>query len=366
MHRVKKLSKNVFEKVFALCFALLFCADTLAQLKGKNLVPNPGFEVYKGKNPKPVITSAKPWVNVGTVDFYNKTDEKDTSAFKGPHSGKSYAGIRFQSKYKEYTYVKLTEPLKKGRVYFFSMYVRLLDISTVTVKQLGVYFSDSPFKMGMVFSKDGLIDSTYKGGLSGGFGWFPITGKYKAHGGEKFLIIGNFTTKTKEDFVKRNKWDIFELKEAYYYLDDVSLIDTTSFHVEPVTKIQEKEETHVHIDTVIVHKVVEIKTVYFENASNKLQKQSLLVIDQIVALLQSNPTMEVEIKGHADNQGTEIVNKQLSQERAEAVYEYLKKRGVTTPMTYEGYGSSQPVAPNDTSENRAKNRRVEVYLTKTF
>ncbi len=341
---------------------LLFCVDTFAQIQEKNLVPNSSFEVYKGRSPKAIVTSAKPWQNVGTVDYFIKTDVKDTSVFKGPHSGKCYVGMRFQKKYKEYAYVKLLEPLKKGREYYFRMYVRLLDVSTVSMKQLGVYFSDSPFKMGMVFNAEGLIDTTYKGGLAGGFGWMPITGKYKAKGKEKYLIIGNFTTNTKEDFVKRNRWEIFELKEAFYYLDDVSLIDTSYIAPAKVNNV----DTVIVKDTVVIHKAIEIKTLYFENSSYQLTKKSLVIIGQIIALSDGNPSMELEIKGYADNQGGETLNLQLSKDRAQNVYDYLKKKGVKNSMKYDGYGSIDPIAPNDTPENRAKNRRVEIYLIKKF
>lgn len=347
-------------KVILLCVSLFVYVSIIAQIQEKNLVPNSSFEQYKGRNPKPSITSAKPWQNVGTVDFFIKPDSKDTSVYKGAHSGKCYAGVRFQKKYKEYTYVKLTEPLKKGREYSFSMYVRLLDESTVLIKQLGVYFSKEPFKMGMIFNPEGIIKTTYKGGLSGNFEWIPITGKYVAQGGEKYLIIGNFTSNTKEDFVKRNKWNIFELKEAFYYLDDVTLIDTSYVPPPPIKEIITKP------DTVKIHKRVEVKTVYFENSSYKIQKKSLTLIEQIVTLCSANPLMEIEVKGYADNQGAEALNMQLAKERAASVYEYLKKRGVTNIMEYEGYGSANPLAPNDTPENRAKNRRVEIYLITKF
>jgi len=213
--------------------------------------------------------------------------------------------------------------------------------------------------MGMTFNSEGLIDTTYKGGLAGGFGWMPITGKYVARGKEQYLIIGNFTTKTKEDFVKKNKWNIFELKEAFYYLDDVALMDTS--YVEPA-----KIKDSVFKDTIKVHKIVEIKTVYFENSSYDLQKKSLAIVGQVIALAEGNPSMEIEIKGYADNQGAESLNMQLSKERALSVYNYLKKKGVVNPMTHEGFGSKDPIVPNDTPENRAKNRRVEIHLIKKF
>ncbi|MCK4747160.1 MAG: OmpA family protein, partial [Bacteroidales bacterium] len=66
------------------------------------------------------------------------------------------------------------------------------------------------------------------------------------------------------------------------------------------------------------------------------------------------------ISGHTDNTGTLRINQRLSRERAKSVVDYLVERGIPGEMlVYEGYADSQPVAPNDTSEGREKNRRVE-------
>ena len=133
-------------------FYLLFFALSTAfgQKKlGKNLVPNPGFETHKNKSKD--ISNAVPWVGVGTVDYYMKIEKRDTSRFKGAHSGECYAGLRFQKKYKEFMYVRLLEPLEKDKVYHFKMYIRLLNNANVTmrVKQLGVYFSEEIFNSKM-------------------------------------------------------------------------------------------------------------------------------------------------------------------------------------------------------------------------
>jgi OOP family OmpA-OmpF porin len=363
---VEIINKKTVHVALAIVCFLFIVSDSIAQIQERNLIPNPGFETYKGKRPLPVIQSAKPWLNVGTVDYFIKTDPQDTSAFKGPHSGKSYVGIRFQAKYKEYAYVKLIEPLKKGREYYFSMFVRLNDISTVSIRQLGVYLSDSPFQMGMIFNQEGIVDTTYESGLSGNYGWIPISKKYVAKGGEKYLIIGNFTTDTKEDFVVKNKWKIFELKEAYYYIDDIVLMDTsivkpTHLVLKDTIKGIAEVDTATHINS-----FADVRTVYFENASHRLQKNSIIIIDQIVALLNANSAIELSIEGYTDNMGHPEKNIALSKERAQAVYEELRNRGVKNNMVVEGLGEANPIVPNSTSENRAKNRRVEVHMIKKY
>jgi OmpA-OmpF porin, OOP family len=354
---------NLVLRISLFSILFLFYFSAYSQKKGKNLVPNPSFEERKGKGTD--IKTALPWKGVGTVDYYIKPDKRDTSRYKGARTGTSYAGLRFQADYKEYMHVKLIEPLEKDEVYHFKMYVRLLEANnvTVTIKQLGAYFSDTEFKTGMSFDEEGLVDSTYNKGISGTLNWITIQGDYTAHGGEKFIIIGNFRTKMKDDFVKKNKWNLFEFKEAYYYLDDVSL--RKKLYAKDSIKLKAvKEVMPVYPVTFTPGQTIKIEKIQFENSSAQLLRSSYKALDVLVNTLNEHPFMEIEIVGHTDNSGSEGANKKLSKDRAKAVYDYLLSESVINPMTYKGMGSSQPVAPNDTDENKAKNRRVEFVIIK--
>ncbi|MCE9540632.1 MAG: OmpA family protein [Bacteroidetes bacterium] len=360
-------TKAFFQKVLLLFASLLMCVVSFAQKKEKNLVPNPSFEKHKNKTT--VIKNAAPWVGVGTVDYFMKVEKKDTSKSKGAHTGTCYAGLRFQPNYKEYMFVKLTEPLEKEKMYNFIMHVKLVRSSTVTVKQLGVYFSDKPFKVGMSFNEEGIIDSTYGKGISGGIGWTPIQGEYKAHGGEKYIIIGNFKTRMKDDFVRIHKWNIFKSREAYYYVDDISVIKKMTAADSAIlkqTEINPDENKTAYIvpDTFTTGQIIEIKNIHFEHGSANLLKSSFNVLDELVRVLNDHPNMEIQINGHTDDQGKEAVNRKLSKARAKAVYDYLVAQSVINSMAYKGFGPSQPLVPNDTDENKAKNRRVEFLIIK--
>lgn len=363
--------KAILFSMFILCsvfsFAQTPAASTTAappQKKGKNLIPNPGFEERKGKGAD--IKTAIPWKGVGTVDYYTKPDKRDTSQYKGARKGTGYAGLRFQADYKEYMHVKLLEPLEKDQVYHFRMYIRLLESSnvTVTVKQLGAYFSDVEFKVGLVFDEEGLVDSTYNKGISGTLNWMIIQGNYRAHGGEKYIIIGNFRTKMKDDFVKKNKWNLFEFKEAYYYIDDVSLrkilVPTDSLGV----KNMAKEALPVYPAELKIGEPIEIQKVKFEPGTANLYKASYKALDVLVNLLNEHPFMSVEINGHAADQASDGANKKLSRDRAKAVYDYLLLQDVINPMTFKGLGSNFPLVPNDSDENKAKNTRLELVPIK--
>ena len=353
--------KYKIKKYLCVFFVLLFLSTT-AQTKSKNLVPNPSFEQHKNK--ANTITNAIPWKNVGTVDYYMKPEKRDTGRYKGAHSGSCYAGLRFQSEYKEYMYVPLTEPLERGQTYRFRMYVRLLGASTVTLKQLGVYFSQEVYSNKMEFTKENQIDTSYSKGISGTFDWVPIKGDYVAKGGEKYVIIGNFNL-MKQDMVRVNKWNLFEFKEAYYYIDDISLRKKTTV-VDSLTAYKYAIANAIPIfpENLNEGDAVEISNLQFESGSAVIKTQSYKILDKVVEILNNHPFAEIQIVGHTDNDGNEYANRKLSKERAKAVYNYLKGKDCINPMTYKGMGPAQPIAPNDTEANKAKNRRVEFIVIK--
>ena len=111
-------------------------------------------------------------------------------------------------------------------------------------------------------------------------------------------------------------------------------------------------------------KTFDIKNLFFEKGTSKLMSTSNTSLDELAKMLMDNPTTMIQINGHMDKFGSEEEERRISKERAKAVYDYLKTKGVTNQMIFKGYGSSQPVAPNDSEEYKAKNRRVEVSIIK--
>ena len=94
-----------------------------------------------------------------------------------------------------------------------------------------------------------------------------------------------------------------------------------------------------------------------------LNDEARAMLDEVVAWLQDNPELTVEIGGHTDNRGSDEYNQKLSENRAKAVYDYFVQHGVEAGrLSYKGYGESQPIATNDTEEGRQANRRVELKL----
>ncbi len=107
-----------------------------------------------------------------------------------------------------------------------------------------------------------------------------------------------------------------------------------------------------------------MKNVLFEVDKSDLKPESYVELDQLVEYLTRNASLHIEIGGHTDNTGSESRNSQLSNDRAKAVQTYLISKGINASrLTYKGYGSSQPVATNDTPEGRSQNRRTEIKIT---
>lgn len=103
----------------------------------------------------------------------------------------------------------------------------------------------------------------------------------------------------------------------------------------------------------------------FEVNSSHLHDKHITALDDVSKWLVAHPTIQVFVSGHTDSTGTERHNVGLSTRRAQVVSEYLVNRGVDFGrITFEGFGSSQPLATNRTETGRKKNRRVEVLLKK--
>ncbi len=89
------------------------------------------------------------------------------------------------------------------------------------------------------------------------------------------------------------------------------------------------------------------------------------LLDKAALVLKNNPEIEVEIRGYTDNTGSYQGNVRISQRRADTVRDYMLKHSIAPyRMTTKGYGPENPIAPNNTSEGRAKNRRIEFYRIK--
>jgi outer membrane protein OmpA-like peptidoglycan-associated protein len=103
--------------------------------------------------------------------------------------------------------------------------------------------------------------------------------------------------------------------------------------------------------------------VLFAFGSAELRPEAEAPLTAVVDLVRQHPGAQVEVDGHTDSVGGAEYNRSLSQQRAAAVADWLAGHGVLRAQLHAtGYGSTRPVAPNDTDENRQRNRRVELAV----
>jgi OOP family OmpA-OmpF porin len=104
-------------------------------------------------------------------------------------------------------------------------------------------------------------------------------------------------------------------------------------------------------------------TIRFESGLSTLDPDSAGLLDHLIETALRCPTVNIEVAGHTDANGTEAFNQMLSEKRAQAVTDYLVKAGLPAGrFTAVGYGSTQPIASNDTDEGKARNRRIEFVV----
>jgi OmpA-OmpF porin, OOP family len=103
----------------------------------------------------------------------------------------------------------------------------------------------------------------------------------------------------------------------------------------------------------------------FDFATPNLTPGALPTLDAVAAALKASPGAQILVEGHTDATGVPADNERLSLERASAVKNALVARGVDADsIAVAGLGQDQPIAPNDTPEGRAKNRRTEIVVTR--
>lgn len=156
---------------------------------------------------------------------------------------------------------------------------------------------------------------------------------------------------------------ITEGKEYALYVNRINyLFESLNFnYIKPANF--NPQTLDVYLTPITSGSKVALNNIFFETNSYVLEDKSKIELKKLIAFIQSNPKQKIELSGYTDNVGTAEANMKLSNMRAKAVYDYLIAEGVkSTNISYKGYGSSNPVADNNTEEGRQKNRRLEIKI----
>jgi len=107
--------------------------------------------------------------------------------------------------------------------------------------------------------------------------------------------------------------------------------------------------------------MIRLDNVYFDTAKATIKRESHVVLDEVAEILSRYDYFRIEIGGHTDARDTEEYNEQLSEDRANAVLDYLVSKHHLSRSNFsaKGYGESRPVGSNDSESGMARNRRVE-------
>lgn len=173
-------------------------------------------------------------------------------------------------------------------------------------------------------------------------------------------VTSSFSDKTTGEFLicipSGNNFALNVSKEGYLFYSDNFVIPESkdslqTYYLEiPLSPIKKGEK-------------IILKNVFFDTDSYILKVESNVELDKTVIFLNKNSKIKIEIGGHTDNTGNEKHNKQLSKNRANAVYKYFISKGILAErLSFKGFASEHPIAKNTTKEGRSQNRRTEIKI----
>ncbi|EMR04431.1 OmpA family protein [Cesiribacter andamanensis] len=119
----------------------------------------------------------------------------------------------------------------------------------------------------------------------------------------------------------------------------------------------------VYLDPIRAGMITRLNNIFFETDKYAIQARSETELQRVADFLRQNPDLRIEISGHTDDVGNAAYNQQLSEKRAQAVYQWLADQGIPAGrLKAKGYGQTQPQLPNTSDENRQQNRRIEFRI----
>ena len=308
---------------------------------------------------------------LGSTDYFNSCSPLmgTPENFNGKQlaqDGSAYAGFYLYAPddYREYMQTKLTRKLEKGREYRLTLYVSRAEGSDFAIQEIGVLLVDREMNVNTKktltrrhWYSTGISDYNHKVVKSKEFWeqtsqWVKVETTIEAKGMEEFLIIGNFKPNKQTRISQTTRG---AKKGAYYYIDNLQLVPTSADIAE-----NQLEEP------IALNKSHRFQNVLFEFDRYLLLDTAKTDIQRIYTYLEGNADLKIHIDGHTDDVGSANYNRKLSNNRCEAVADYLMKLGLPkNRISWSAHGGTNPIADNTTDEGRRLNRRVEFILVKS-
>ncbi len=188
----------------------------------------------------------------------------------------------------------------------------------------------------------------------------------KPYAGDKIYFVGQ-TSKTSFSGITNasGKFHIDLPEGDVYDIRIMSIGDELEYNTLEIPALKEGER-YENMELEIMYEAAKdytLNNLQFDTGKSTIKTVSFSILDNVAELLVLKPTMKIEIAGHTDSDGDDSANLLLSQQRADAVKQYLIKKGIAANrMTAKGYGESRPAADNATTAGKQQNRRTEIRI----
>jgi outer membrane protein OmpA-like peptidoglycan-associated protein len=361
---------------------------TAAEPKG--IVPNGNFDDFEFKSLKTPnqVDLATPWMtpNVAMADLFSQGVKSpkiqvpnNEHGTQEPASGSSYAGFRAYSKdpkkTRTYLEVKLNQKLVKGQQYCIRYSLSLAELSKFAVNNVGIYVTEKKLQ----YSKDNAIMVEPQVTIADNVpvnimdSWENICGVFTAVGGEEYIVIGGFGAEDKMKVEKIKKPAGVSgtvANDAYYFLDNIEIVAIEAKSQCNCSKKSKPQAQFIYSSSVARETgakpadIINTTVVYFAGLSEMIPGQFDSNIEEVAALLKSNPMLNIELIGHSDIDeiaeakfDTEVVN--MAEKRVNAVKEALVGFGINAVrISVTSVDDSQPASTFNSPSGHAQNRRV--------
>ncbi|MBD79642.1 MAG: hypothetical protein CL840_12050 [Crocinitomicaceae bacterium] len=339
--------------------ALLFASNLIGQV---NKVPNPSFEeIGKVKAPGQIEVVLEWYSPEGMKPadvFTTKTKKAEVQVpvnIRGrseTHDGETYVGVlaysEREAKPRTFIQTKMAKKLIAGKKYCIKMHVSLSDLSKYGCDNLGMHLGSKAIKAKDIEAWDIEPQLTFTNNaiVSDQFEWVPICIEFEADGTERYITIGNFAPQSavKTQKMRRpREFKVPQTRDAYYYIDNVSVIAVG--HLEEACDCRPVETDKPTLDVVYTKNVsenmegttaekVEHYVVHFSKNSSDLSDEDKSKVDEVVALLNEDPTVSITVIGYSSATETP----EIAEGRAKAVFAYLTSvKGVSANrINYKG------------------------------
>lgn len=151
---------------------------------------------------------------------------------------------------------------------------------------------------------------------------------------------------------------------GYYEAEEIMAVSCdTCPDYQYIIRLEKEDKADSIFRNLQVNQAFQLDNVYFDQSSYILRPESYPQLNKLVKTLQTTRKLVIEIAGHTDNVGDRRLNLALSENRAKVIRNYLIRSGIAeNRLQANGYGDTRPAAPNDSEENKRKNRRVEFVV----